>query len=75
MTVLTDEACKKIIIYLARTLNVDAKLIATRLLDDFSKEDMRQGLFPIESLKRHIEVWRDMGFPDLAHGKLCPAEG
>jgi hypothetical protein len=61
----TDDACKQIIKYLAGKLNIDAKLIATRLLDEDSKADMRLGLFPIASLQRHIEVWRDSGMPDL----------
>ncbi|CEG60939.1 hypothetical protein [Legionella micdadei] len=64
MAFLTDSECKKIIFNIGRELNLPPKLISTRLLDDFDKDAMREGLLEISILKRFVEVWRDMGMPD-----------
>jgi hypothetical protein len=70
--VLSDKACKAIIIRVARKLNVEARLITTRLMSEEDKDDMRAGLLPIEALEAHIKVWMDNGMPDYAHGKTIP---
>lgn len=60
----TNEECKKILFTLGIQCGVSPKLISTRLLDDFDKDDIREGLIDISVLKRFVEVWRDMGMPD-----------
>ena len=69
---LTDKACKAIIIQVAKKLNVEAKLITTRLMDEQDKEDMRNGLISIEALECHVAVWKQNGLCDYAHGKDTP---
>jgi chaperonin GroEL (HSP60 family) len=69
---LDDNACKNIIRDLGRRLNVDPKLIVTRLFSEGDKNDMRNGDLPINALKHHIEVWIKAGLPDYAHGKNMP---
>lgn len=69
---LTDKACKAIIIRVAKKLNVEAKLITTRLMDEQDKEDMRNGLISIEALECHVAVWKQNGLCDYAHGENTP---
>lgn len=69
---LDDNACKNIIRDLGRRLNVDPKLIVTRLLSEDDKNDMRNGDLPINALKLHIELWIKTGCPDYAHGSSEP---
>lgn len=33
---------------------------------------MMTGVLTIDALRAHIEVWRDSGMPDYAHGKTEP---
>lgn len=66
---LTDEECKAIIKSVAIKLCARAQLIATRLLTEEDKNDMRQGNLSIEVLEDHIKVWIENGMPDYAHGK------
>lgn len=68
----TQEECKKILFKIGIELGVSPNLIATRLLDDIDKVSMRGGGLPIDSLRAHVEVWRDSGMPDYAHGKFEP---
>ena len=68
-TTLSDKACKAIIIRVARKLNVEARLITTRLMSEDDKNDMRAGLLPIEALEAHVKVWIENGLCDYAHGK------
>lgn len=72
MTNLTDDDCKKILSKLGLKLGVSPKLIATRLLSDEDKEDMRNGEIPIDSLEIHIKLWMKAGLPDYAHGDDKP---
>lgn len=72
MTNLTDLDCKKILSKLGLKLGVSPKLIATRLLSEDDKQDMRNGDLPIDSLETHIRVWMDAGMPDYAHGLDTP---
>ena len=68
-TTLSDKACKAIIIRGARKLNVEARLITTRLMSEEDKNDMRAVLLPIEALEAHVKVWIENGLCDYAHGK------
>ncbi|HEY2811787.1 MAG TPA: hypothetical protein VGJ00_10425 [Rhabdochlamydiaceae bacterium] len=68
----TKEECKKILFNLGIELGVSPNLVVTRLLSDQDKVDMLAGYLPIESLRAHVEVWRDSGMPDYAHGKFEP---
>jgi hypothetical protein len=69
LTRLTDKACKAIIIQIAKELDVEARLITTRLMSEDDKNDMRNGNLPRESLKLHVQIWKKSGYPDYAHGK------
>lgn len=69
---LTKEECKKILSMLGFELGISPNLITTRLLSDNDKVDMLDGLIPIVSLRANIEVWRDNGLPDYAHGLTEP---
>jgi hypothetical protein len=69
---LTDSECKDIIRKLGKRLNVEPRLITTRLMSEDDKQDMREGNLPVKSLEVHIKVWMDNGMPDYAHGKTIP---
>ncbi len=69
MEVFTKEECKKILSKVGFKLGVSPNLIATRLLSDNDKKDMLEGDLSIVSLEEAVEVWRDNGMPDYAHGK------
>ena len=69
---LTDIECKEIIKRLGARLNVDPKLIVTRLMSEDDKNYMREGNLPAKSLECHIKVWKANGMPDYAHGKTIP---
>jgi hypothetical protein len=71
-TKLSDKACKAIIIRVARKLNVEARLITTRLMSEDDKNDMRDGLLPTDVLEAHVRVWIKNGLCDYAHGKTIP---
>lgn len=49
-------------------LCVKAELISTRLLSKYDKEDMVQGLIPIDSLVTAVKVWMSHGMQDYANG-------
>lgn len=51
---------------------VKAELISTRLLSDEDKQDMLNGLVPVDVLLLHVKVWIQNGMPDYAHGKFEP---
>jgi hypothetical protein len=68
MELLTKEECKKILSRLGFKLGVSPRLISERLLSDQDKIDMLDGNFEISSLEASVEVWRDNGMPDYAHG-------
>lgn len=72
MDVLTKDECKKLLSKLGFKLGVSPSHIATRLLDDNDKRDILEGLVNIASLKKAVEVWRDRGMCDYAHGKTEP---
>lgn len=72
MQVLTDKMCKKIIKKLGIEFGVCPRLIATRLLNDRDKDDMRVGDLSIEALKLQIRAWIECGMPDVANGKTTP---
>jgi hypothetical protein len=70
----TREECQKILSRVGFKLGVSPKLIATRLLSEDDKQDMLNGLLPIEALEIHVKVWKDMGMPDYANGHTEPME-
>ena len=74
MEVITKEECKKILSKLGLKLGVPPNLIATRLLSAEDKQDMLEGNLSIAYLEEAIEVWRDNGMPDYAHGNTEPYE-
>lgn len=71
MNLLTTDECKKILSKLGFKLGVSPKLIASRLLSDQDKNDMRIGELPIEALKCHIEAWMASGMPDYVKYFIC----
>ena len=60
----SEEECKRIIIKLAIKHGVSPALVATRLLSEEDKNDMRNGDLPIEALDVAIECWKEIGMPD-----------
>ncbi len=71
-TTLSDKACKAIINRIAKKLNVEARLITTRLMSEEDKDDMRAGLLPTDILEAHVKIWMGNGLCDYAHGKTIP---
>lgn len=69
---LANEECKDIIRRLGKRLNVEPRLITTRLMSEEDKQDMREGNLPVKALECHIKVWMAAGMPDYAHGKTIP---
>lgn len=67
---MTEKECKKILFNIGIELGVSPRLIATRLLDDRDKADMMAGYLTIDALRTAVEVWRDNGMIDYAHGKI-----
>ena len=49
-------------------LCVKASLISERLLSNEDKQDMLNGLIPIESLIAHVKAWQDTGMRIYADG-------
>lgn len=70
LTPLSVEQCKDLLRTVARMICVKSELISARLLSDLDKDNMLLGLISIESLIVFVEVWRDNGMPDYAHGKF-----
>ena len=66
---LTDSECKDIIRRLGKRLNVEPRLITTRLMSEDDKQDMREDNLPVKSLEVHIRIWMNNGMSDYAHGK------
>lgn len=66
----TTEECKKILSRVGLKLGVSPRLISERLLSDRDKRDMLIGVLSIASLEETVEVWRDNGMPDYAHGSI-----
>jgi hypothetical protein len=69
MTTLTDDQCKRILSKIGFKLGVSPALIATRLLSENDKQDMRNGDLSVEELELHVEIWRDNGCPDYCNVK------
>ena len=69
---MTKEECKRILSKLGFELGVSPSLIATRLMNEKDKVDMMEGVISIASLRANVEVWRDNGMPDYAHGLTEP---
>lgn len=69
---LSVEQCKDLLIMIGRMLCVKAELISTRLLSKDDKQDMLNGLVPIDSLITHVKCWIAAGMPDYANGKTDP---
>ena len=55
---------------IAKMLCVKAELISNRLLSKEDKQDMLDGLIPIDSLVTAVRVWMVNGMPDYADGKF-----
>ncbi len=69
---LTKEQCQKKLFHLGIKLGVSPKLISTRLLSAEDKQDMLNGLVPIETLEIAVELWKHNGMPDYANGHTDP---
>ena len=69
---ISTKDCKIILGKLGKKFKVDPSLIATRLLSEDDKQDMRNGNLPIQALEIHIKLWMDSGMPDCAHGLDTP---
>lgn len=68
-TPLSVEQCKDLLRTIGRALCVKADLISTRLLSKEDKQDMLNGLIPVESLMTHVKIWIHYGMPDYANGE------
>jgi hypothetical protein len=44
-------------------------MISQRLLSEEDKQDMLEGNLPLEALEAAVKRWKELGFPDYAHGK------
>lgn len=66
--VLTKDQCRKILFNLGIKFGVSPKLISERLLSPEDKEDMLNGIVPINALEAYVAVWKENGMPDYAHG-------
>jgi hypothetical protein len=53
-------------------LCVKADLISTRLLSKDDKQDMLNGLLPIDALVTAVKVWIADEMPDYANGHTSP---
>ena len=51
-------------------LCVKAELISTRLLSKEDKDDMQNGIVPIDALITHVKVWMSNGMPEYSAGKF-----
>ena len=49
-----------------------AELISTRLLSKEDKQDMLNGLVPVDSLMTAVKCWMAAGMPDYANGLTDP---
>ena len=49
-----------------------AELISTRLLSKEDKQDMLNGLVPVETLMTAVKCWMAAGMPDYANGLTDP---
>lgn len=49
-----------------------AELISTRLLSKQDKDDMLNGLVPVETLMTAVKCWMKAGMPDYANGNTDP---
>ena len=71
-TPLSVEHCKDLLRMIAKMLCIKAELISTRLLSKEDKDDMLNGLIPLESLVYAVKCWIKAGMPDYANGKFEP---
>ena len=69
---LSVEQCKDLLKTIGKMLCVRADLISTRLLSNEDKQDMLNGLVPIDSLICHVKIWMSNGMPDYANGLTEP---
>lgn len=64
------EHCKDLLRMIAKMLCIKAELISTRLLSKEDKDDMLNGLIPVDALICHVKVWISNKMPDYANGKF-----
>lgn len=57
---------------IGQALCVKAELISTRLLSKEDKQDMLNGLVPVETLMTAVKCWIKAGMPDYANGHTDP---
>lgn len=69
---LTEQQCKKMLFNLGLKLGVSPNLISTRLLSKEDKQDMLNGLVPVDVLEIFIKIWMKEGMPDTVNGKDEP---
>lgn len=65
---LTKEKCKRILFNLGIKHGISPALISQRLLDESDKEDMMNGLVPVDVLDLAVKVWKEYGMCDWAEG-------
>lgn len=68
VTPLSVEHCKDLLRTIAKMFCIKAELISTRLLSSDDKDDMVNGLVPIDSLVTAVRVWKENGMPDYTNG-------
>ena len=68
----TEQECKRMLSSIGFKLGVSPKLIALRLLDQESKQEMLDGVITAVILEAHVKVWMQNGMPDYANGKFEP---
>jgi hypothetical protein len=69
---LSVEQCKDLLKMIGQALCVKAELISTRLLSKEDKQDMLNGLVPVETLMTAVKCWMAAGMPDYANGHTDP---
>jgi hypothetical protein len=68
----TEQECKHMLFNIGLKLGVSPNLISTRLLTKLDKEDMLNGLLPLDALETGVKIWMKEGMPDTANGKNEP---
>lgn len=64
----TIESCKRILFKMGIKHGVSPKLIYERLLSKEDKDDMLNGLIPLETLECFVVVWKEEGMRNYADG-------
>jgi hypothetical protein len=65
---MTKTQAKSILFKLGIEFGVNPAHISTKLLSKEDKQDMLEGLVPMETLKTAVRLWKDAGQPDYVNG-------